>query len=101
MCGDASYGTAGAALSLFQWEYFEFGAVMPQLGDVNCDGDINAFDIAPFVVALTRVDDYYAIAPDCDPMLADVNGDGSVNVFDIDPFVLLLLDQQKDSLAAE
>ena len=67
-----------------------------QLGDLNCDGEVNLFDIDPFVLALTSAsnpdpfDDYYAVHPDCDPLLADIDGDGSVKLFDIDPFVELL-----------
>ena len=66
------------------------------IGDLNCDGAVNLFDIDPFVLALTSAgnadpfDDYYTVWPDCDPLLADVNADGSVNLFDIDPFVELL-----------
>ena len=60
------------------------------LGDLNCDGTANAFDIDPFVLALTDPAGYAAAYPDCDRMLADCNGDGVVNAFDIDPFVELL-----------
>jgi hypothetical protein len=60
------------------------------LGDLNCDGLLNAFDIDPFVLALTSPETYAVAFPDCDRMLADCNGDGLVNAFDIDPFVLLL-----------
>jgi hypothetical protein len=60
------------------------------LGDLNCDGSVNAFDIDPFVLALTDPAGYAAAWPDCDIMLADINGDGEVNAFDIDPFVELL-----------
>ncbi len=60
------------------------------VGDLNCDGAINAFDIDPFVLALTDPAGYAAAHPDCDVMNADANGDGEVNAFDIDPFVLLL-----------
>jgi hypothetical protein len=60
-------------------------------GDLNCDGSVNAFDIDPFVLALTSPEGYAASFPDCDRMLADCNGDGAVNAFDIDPFVLLLV----------
>ncbi len=59
-------------------------------GDLTCDGQINAFDIDPFVLALTDPAGYALAYPDCDAGLADINGDGSVNVFDIDPFVELL-----------
>jgi hypothetical protein len=60
------------------------------LGDLNCDGCLNVFDIDPFVVALTDSDAYAATYPDCDRSLADINLDGVVNTFDIDPFVVLL-----------
>ncbi len=61
------------------------------LGDLNCDGLVNVFDIDPFVLALTDPAAYALAYPDCDYMLADINGDGLVNVFDIDPFVELLV----------
>ena len=60
------------------------------LGDLNCDGKIDNFDIEPFVLAITDQAGYQAAYPDCDYMQADCNGDGSVNNFDIDPFVALL-----------
>jgi hypothetical protein len=60
------------------------------VGDLNCDGVVNGFDIDPFVIALSDPSGYAAQFPDCDRLLADVNGDGAVDGFDIDPFVLLL-----------
>ncbi len=62
----------------------------PVDGDLNCDGMVDAFDIDPFVLALTSPSAYAAAFPSCDYMLADVNGDGTVDAFDIDPFVALL-----------
>jgi hypothetical protein len=64
--------------------------VPPLLGDLNCDGVLNAFDIDPFVLALTDPAGYETAYPDCNRMLADCNNDGVVNAFDIDPFVGLL-----------
>ena len=61
-----------------------------QVGDLNCDGNLDAFDIDPFVLALTDPDGYEQQYPDCDRMLADCNGDGEIDAFDIDPFVELL-----------
>ena len=58
--------------------------------DLNCDGARNAFDIDPFVLALTDTAAYAAAYPDCVQDLADCNRDGVVNAFDIDPFVDLL-----------
>ena len=60
-------------------------------GDLNCDGAVDAFDIDPFVLALTDPAGYATAWPDCDIMLADCNGDGVVDAFDIDPFIELLL----------
>jgi len=60
------------------------------LGDLNCDGVINNFDIDPFVLALTDPAGYAQKFPNCNRLLADVNGDGVVDNFDIDPFVKLL-----------
>ncbi len=59
-------------------------------GDVDCDGDVDFFDIDPFVAALSGPDAYYALYPDCQFYNADCNGDGLVDFFDIDPLVSLL-----------
>jgi hypothetical protein len=63
-------------------------------GDLNCDGNVNNFDITPFVKALTATPpdyaEYYSLYPNCKLRLADINGDGAVNNFDITPFVHLL-----------
>ncbi len=87
--GDGSHG--GGERSLTKWSYFAFGTLRPMLGDANCDGAIDAFDIEPFVLALTDVDAYRLSLPGCDYTLADINQDGRVDVFDIDGFVELLL----------
>jgi hypothetical protein len=64
------------------------------LGDLNCDGTMNNFDITPFVLALTATPpdypEYYAVYPDCQRELGDINGDGHVDNFDITPFVAVL-----------
>ena len=60
------------------------------LGDMNCDGMLDTFDIDPFVVALATPDAYNDRFPDCDINRADVNGDGLLDAFDIDPFADLL-----------
>jgi hypothetical protein len=60
------------------------------LGDLNCDGTVNGYDIDPFVLALTDPDAYATAFGDCDIHNADVNGDGQINGYDIDPFVSLL-----------
>ncbi len=63
---------------------------VPLLGDMNCDGTVDRFDIEPFVQALVNPQLYLSLYPDCDINNADVNADGLLNVFDIDPFILLL-----------
>lgn len=60
-------------------------------GDVNCDGNVNNFDIDAFVLALSNPDAYAQAYPDCDISNADVNGDGNVNNFDIDTFVQCII----------
>ncbi|MFH1747859.1 MAG: dockerin type I domain-containing protein [Planctomycetota bacterium] len=59
-------------------------------GDLNCDGVVDAADIAPFVLALGNRDAYAAEFPDCTIAAADINGDQMVNAYDIDGFILLL-----------
>ncbi len=65
-------------------------AAASRTGDTNCDGLVNAFDIDPFVLALTDPAAYMEAYPTCNILNADCNGDGLVNAFDIDPFVALL-----------
>ncbi|MGD8452364.1 MAG: hypothetical protein PVJ57_11145 [Phycisphaerae bacterium] len=60
------------------------------VGDLNCDGTVDNFDIAPFILALTNPTAYAAQYPQCNISNADINGDGSVDNFDISPFVQLL-----------
>lgn len=58
------------------------------LGDMNCDGVVDVFDIDPFVVALWGPQ--FWDNPDCARDRADTNGDGGVDFFDIDPFIVLM-----------
>lgn len=68
------------------------GCANTQTCDANCDGNVDNFDIDPFVLALTDPAGYAAAYPNCDRVCAtDVNGDGQVNNFDIDPFVACLV----------
>jgi hypothetical protein len=60
------------------------------IGDLNCDGRIDNFDINPFVLALTNPTAYQTLYPNCQRENGDVNGDGVVDNFDINPFVALL-----------
>jgi subtilisin-like proprotein convertase family protein len=61
------------------------------VGDLNCDLNVDNFDISPFVLAVTNPTEYAVQYPGCDIMFADINGDGNVDNFDITPFVQLLL----------
>jgi hypothetical protein len=61
------------------------------VGDLNCDGTIDAFDIEPFITALVDPNAYPGMYPNCDIDLADINGDGAIDGFDIEPFINLLL----------
>ncbi len=69
-------------------EYVEFVLVAPLVvGDTDCDGDVDFFDIDPFVAALGGEQAYLANYPDCEWLSADADCDGDVDFFDIDPFV--------------
>ena len=50
--------------------------------DMNCDGEVNAFDIEPFLDLL-----FGPNPQPCDTCTGDVNGDGSIDAFDIEPFL--------------
>lgn len=61
------------------------------VGDMNCDGMVNNFDIDGFVIALLNPSIYALQYPMCNRYAADVNGDGQINNFDIDWFVSCIL----------
>ncbi|MFH1749266.1 MAG: agmatine deiminase family protein, partial [Planctomycetota bacterium] len=56
------------------------------LGDMNCDHDVNSYDIDPFIVAIAGQEAYEAIY-DCHWLNGDMNGDNDVNAYDIDAFI--------------
>ncbi|MBN2447383.1 MAG: hypothetical protein JXO22_11685 [Phycisphaerae bacterium] len=60
------------------------------LGDVNCDGATDIFDIDAFVLAITDPAAYAAAYQGCNINNADCNQDNSVDVFDIDAFVAMI-----------
>ena len=68
-----------------------------RIGDLNCDGVVDGFDIDPFVAALVSPAQYAQSHPDCFLEAADCNSDGRADVFDIDPFVEILLGQRNDA----
>ena len=75
-----------------QYEYDADGNLTTAyvVGDMNCNGQLNTFDIDAFTLALSSCNDYYLQYPNCNCYNADVNGDGLLNSFDMDPFVALL-----------
>ncbi|MBL8877553.1 MAG: hypothetical protein JNG88_00410 [Phycisphaerales bacterium] len=88
---DASAGLTGGGFELIGG--FWPGAAAANivvLGDMNCDGVVNNFDIDPFVLALTDPALYARMYPGCNIENGDVNQDGVLNNFDIDPFVACL-----------
>jgi len=82
--------TSPPAIALTPTAFTIVNMTPKKLGDLNCDGIVNNFDIDPFTAALTDPLGYVAAHPDCNLMNADCNADGVVNNFDIDPFVKLL-----------
>jgi hypothetical protein len=66
------------------------GALLARPGDLDCDGDVDFYDIDPFVLALLGETAYQAVYPDCNWLNGDCDQSGSVDFFDIDPFVALI-----------
>lgn len=62
-----------------------------ELGDMDCDGSADIFDIDAFVQAITNAAEYEATHPDCHIDNADCNSDRMVDIFDIDAFVAVLV----------
>jgi hypothetical protein len=60
------------------------------LGDLDCDGDLDFGDINPFVLALSNPAVYPEYYPACNMLLADIDGDGFLYFSDINPFIALL-----------
>jgi hypothetical protein len=87
---DGNVTMTGSTLSLTGGFWAVPAGPQYQLGDVNCDGAVNGYDIDPFVLALTDPEGYAAAYPGCDILNADCNGDGAINGYDIDPFVACL-----------
>jgi hypothetical protein len=59
------------------------------VGDLNCDGRIDFFDIDPLIKMLSEGLSLEDIL--CDPENGDINLDGRTDYFDIDPFIDLLV----------
>ena len=54
--------------------------------DMNCDGEIDALDIEPFLGLL------FGGGVPCASCTGDVNGDGSIDALDIEPFLECLFE---------
>ena len=70
-----------SAAAVFDKVILQSEAIPDILGDVNCDGEVNLLDVAPFV-ALVSTGGF--------SNKADINQDGEVNLLDVAPFVALL-----------
>ncbi len=51
------------------------------VGDINGDGEVDAWDIEPFLVALLEPNQYPTRQPHCDIRLADINSAGAIDPF--------------------
>ena len=62
------------------------------MGDLNCDGVADVFDVDAFVSAILDAERYASEYPTCHRLLADCDYDGAADVFDIDSFVDLIVE---------
>lgn len=67
------------------------GASVLLPGDLNCDAQRSAADVAPFVLALINPASYQTLHPSCDIRRADMDGSGRIDGADIAVFVAALL----------
>ncbi|MCG3129026.1 MAG: hypothetical protein CHACPFDD_03922 [Phycisphaerae bacterium] len=86
---DPNNSTTEAAIDLVTLDFTACAAPL-RLGDLNCDGSVNGFDIDPLVSAISDPAGYHAAYPQCNAYFGDMNQDGSLNGFDIDGFVVRL-----------
>jgi hypothetical protein len=63
---------------------------LARLGDLDCNGVVDFFDIDPFVLALSGQTAYESAYPECLWLNGDCDQDGDVDFFDIDAFVALI-----------
>lgn len=72
--------------------YFDLGReFLGPPGDMNCDGDVNEFDLEPFVTALADLEHPVGFGYPCPVTKADVDGDTAINGGDISGFVATLI----------
>lgn len=88
------YPNIGFAPDLSTYPGDQFAVVgLGPVGDVNCDGRLDASDISPFINALLDQPIYMSRFPDCHPLTADINRSGIIDALDISPFINALLSQ--------
>jgi hypothetical protein len=89
LVGNSLLPVPGGTFTRGEVEDYTLNVVSGQLlGDVDCDGFVNTFDIDPFVGCIISG----TPTPPCTTCdMADVDKDGLVNVFDIDPFVQCII----------
>ena len=83
--------TPGIASADVQFAMTFDSAPEPMPGDMDCSGDVDFADVAPFVMALLDPDGYDAAFPECDKNLADMNVDALRNGGDVPDFVNAVL----------
>jgi hypothetical protein len=64
------------------------GCDSPLLGDINCDGSIDIFDITILVEIVLGMSDSY----EYQIWASDANADGNIDIFDIISIVSMILD---------
>lgn len=60
-------------------------------GDMNCDGQRNGLDLAPFLHALDDPKVYHFSQPECEYFDGDLNADGNVDMSDVEMLVDLMM----------
>ena len=77
--GSGNFGVTTSDLHVLDFDITVATSIL--LGDINRDGNVDFFDISPFI-ALLSANVFQAEA--------DIDEDGSVDFFDIQPFIVLL-----------
>lgn len=73
------------------WNSANYVDPPPPLGDANCDGHFDFFDIDPFMTAVLDPLEYEVRFSHCPISSCDIDQNGSVNVFDVGPFIQLFV----------
>ncbi len=96
---DGLFGPTGVSLDAMGNVYvvdtnnqrvLRYDSPMLIVGDVNCDGVLNAADATALAFAIANPTGFHAAYPTCDVLRGDLSGDGIVNGVDVQSFVSLL-----------